>query len=682
MRLAEESVLIFWSKKRPSSFCVHLSVDGYACSCSWRRDKTCNNLAELGRTEMGWPVLLLALLVVPGSRSLTGPRQYSRCERITIPMCLDMRYNMTLMPTMSGHTSQADAGREIQEYIPLVEIGCSKLLKFFLCSTYAPMCTEQVDETLVIPACRSMCLDVQASCLPVLERFDFKWPDILDCSKLPVRSDRTNLCMEAPNITDEPVRRENTEWWKKYQSVRDKSTTKPPKHATSTEINHCPDRFVHVEYLHNRNNSCAPRCNMDVYFRKEDKRFSEIWTIVWASLCCLSTSITVLTFVIDTTRFKYPERPIIFLSMCYSIYSMAYMIRAITGPSAISCDRGRDGTEFLIQEGLESTWCIIVFLILYFFGMAGSLWWVILTLTWFLAAGRKWGQEAIEAFSSYFHLAAWAIPAIKTIIILTMRRVDGDELTGMCYVGNQDISALTGFVLAPLLVYLIIGTMFILAGFTALFRIRNDLKHEGTNIRKLEKLMAKIGIFSVLYTVPATCVIGCHFYERMNYQRWRNIAMATDCRVTGDDKKDCTLDQSIPTVEVYMLKIFMSLIVGITSGMWIWSSKTVSSWKKCCCSNRFTRGKSNSPNLGNYQQAPVIIMKNQGPKQTPKTSGSQVWGERWWYKYEGNVDDIQFQMWYFLIRSIHQVLDTLLLCSTLILKFNYVCKFCYIDPRR
>jgi hypothetical protein len=62
---------------------------------------------------------------------------------------------------------------------------------------------------------------------------------------------------------------------------------------------------------------------------------------------------------------------------------------------------------------------------------------VILTVTWFLAAGRKWGQEAIEALSSYFHLAAWAIPAIQTIVILTMRRVDGDELTGMCYVGNQ-----------------------------------------------------------------------------------------------------------------------------------------------------------------------------------------------------------------------------------------------------
>lgn len=83
--------------------------------------------------------------------------------------------------------------------------------------------------------------------------------------------------------------------------------------------------------------------------------------------------------------------------------------------------------------------------------------WVILTLTWFLAAGLKWGHEAIEMHSSYFHIAAWAIPAVKTIVILIMRLVDADDLTGLCYVGNQQQEALTGFVVAPLATYLLIG---------------------------------------------------------------------------------------------------------------------------------------------------------------------------------------------------------------------------------
>ena len=108
--------------------------------------------------------------------------------------------------------------------------------------------------------------------------------------------------------------------------------------------------------------------------------------------------------------------------------------------------------------------------------MSSSLWWVVLTITFYLAAGRKWGREAIQRLSSYFHVAAWAVPSVQTIVVLTLRRVDGEELTGLCYVGNQDPTALLVFVIAPLFLYLVTGTSFVLAGFIAMYRIRRDLK--------------------------------------------------------------------------------------------------------------------------------------------------------------------------------------------------------------
>ena len=298
-------------------------------------------------------------------------------------------------------------------------------------------------------------------------------------------------------------------------------------------------------------------------------------------MCFLSSSVTVLTFFIDTSRFAYPERPIIFLSLCLAIYSLAYIIRAIVGPEAISCDQSEMGQVFLIHVGLESMWCIVIFLILYFFGMASSMWWVILTVTWFLASGRKWGNEAIEALNPYFHFAAWAIPAIETIVVLIMRRVDADELTGMCFVGNQDVDALTVFVLLPFAILLAVGSTFIMAGFVALFRIRSNLKLDTiggfvsrSNIRKLEILMTKIGVFSALYTIPASCIIGCWVYERLNFERWQTEARHKPC-ISRDH---CPLESSIPAMQVYMLKIFMSLVVGTTSSMWIWSSKTLAIW--------------------------------------------------------------------------------------------------------
>ncbi|MBN3322511.1 FZ10B protein, partial [Atractosteus spatula] len=501
-----------------------------------------------------------------------------RCQHIVIPLCKDIGYNMTRMPNLMGHEDQGEAAIKLHEFAPLIEFGCHSHLKFFLCSLYAPMCTEQVSTP--IPACRVMCEQARQKCSPIMEQFSFKWPDSLDCSKLPNKNDPNYLCMEAPNNGSDESPKGSSTQPPEFRLQRPNSGQEfQLKDTSDREACGNPGKFHYVQ----KSESCAPKCypKVDVYWSQGDKQFSLIWIAIWSILCFFSSSFTVLTFLIDPQRFKYPERPIIFLSMSYCVYSVGYLIRLFAGADNIACDRD-SGVQYVIQEGLESTGCTIVFLILYYFGMASSLWWVILTLTWFLAAGKKWGHEAIEANSSYFHLAAWAIPAVKTIMILVMRKVAGDELTGVCYVGSMDIKALTGFVLIPLSCYLIIGTSFLLSGFVALFHIRKIMKTEGENTDKLEKLMVRIGVFSVLYTVPATCVIACYFYERLNMDYWKVLASAQKClesSTSSPGAEECIMKNSIPAVEIFMVKIFMLLVVGITSGMWIWTSKTLQSWQ-------------------------------------------------------------------------------------------------------
>jgi hypothetical protein len=58
-------------------------------------------------------------------------RKSSKCERITIPMCQDMPYNLTRMPNLMGHKDQSEAAIQVHEFIPLVEIRCSKKFKIF-----------------------------------------------------------------------------------------------------------------------------------------------------------------------------------------------------------------------------------------------------------------------------------------------------------------------------------------------------------------------------------------------------------------------------------------------------------------------------------------------------------------------------------------------------------------------
>nr|NVI73983.1 frizzled 2 [Cucujiformia] len=218
--------------------------------------------------------------------------------------------------------------------------------------------------------------------------------------------------------------------------------------------------------------------------------------------------------------FQHPERPIVFLSFCYFLVSIGYLIRVWSGVE-LACE----SNNTIKYSVTNANGCMFVFILIYFFGMASSIWWVVLSFTWFLAAGLKWGNEAIASYSHFFHVAAWSIPLVQTLSVILSGRADGDPVSGICYVGNMNMENLRVFVLGPLLIYLLLGTSFLLAGFISLFRIRNVIRKQGglgagCKADKLEKLMIRIGIFSVLYTVPAVILIGCYLYENAYHDEW------------------------------------------------------------------------------------------------------------------------------------------------------------------
>lgn len=487
-------------------------------------------------------------------------RKEWQCEKISIALCRSTGYNVTRMPNLIGHETQREAEARLKQFLPLIQQGCGgKQLIFFLCSAYAPMCTDKVN--VMITSCRPLCEYVRKSCLPVLSEFGIPWPQPLNCSRfLPINNDK-HMCMPGPNFTEHPTTTESG-----VGLPNDTSSPKSNKPKGSAQCR----RFKNSDnyYFVEGTESCAVRCNEDGIFSTSDKNTIEVWMTALSVLCFLSTLGTLATFLIDTKRFEYPERSIIWLALCYNFYSLSFIIRLAAGRSAISCDVDpATNIQFHIQDGLRNTGCAVIFLIQYFFSMAATIWWVILTLTWFLSAGMKWGNESIGSYANLFHVIAWILPCIKTIFILITRKVDGDELTGLCFVGNQDLIALAAFVLGPQFTYLIIGTLFLFAGFVALFRIRTTVNHSGpVKIDKLEPFVMRIGIFSVLSTIPATTVISCYFYEYANKEYWYY------------GKRDELIAE--PNFNIFVIKLVMSLFVGILCGLWIISGKTLHSWIK------------------------------------------------------------------------------------------------------
>ena len=75
---------------------------------------------------------------------------------------------------------------------------------------------------------------------------------------------------------------------------------------------------------------------------------------------------------------------------------------------------------------MQDSRCSVIGMMLYFFEMAGALWWVMLSVAWFLQAGLRWGSEFLEVKASYLHTAVWTIAAIQTIVVLILKKIEGN----------------------------------------------------------------------------------------------------------------------------------------------------------------------------------------------------------------------------------------------------------------
>ena len=569
-----------------------------------------------------------------------------------LQLCKDIAYNETRFPNFMKQKTQQEAAADTALYLPLIRINCSPVLKLFLCSLYAPPCVKNYSSTLkpcreMCEKAKSGCEDFMKrfsfnwpDYIDCWRFPSFNGPEacVTDENYSSNNQFQQSYSLNQPtnNNNNNPVNGNNkldTSFFSNLtpQQLQILLNSLTSNSGSSSQGSSSLNNLIQNDYKYNKNNNpyqyyptsnsmfrvkfvCPPvlqlisdtkntyylnvneetinNCGMPCennIFEKSEIAFARSWILIWSTICFCSTFFTILTYLIDTSRFRYPERPIIFLSACYMFVGLAYLIgsSSLTSNSVV-CRPHKNAKmqtmEYIVQ-GVEHVPCTLLFMMIYFFGMASSIWWVVLTLTWFLAAGLKWGHEAIENISSYFHLAAWAIPGIKMIAILWLQKVDADILSGTCYTGIRNISILKGFVLAPLFLYLILGTCFLLAGFVSLFRIRNVMKHEGNKTDKLEKFMVRIGVFSILYMVPAIIVISCYFYEQNSYNKWIDFWLkqnSIDFNLPPDYVATNLYenDRTSMVFSLFMVKYAMFLVVGITSGFWIWSHKTISSWQR------------------------------------------------------------------------------------------------------
>lgn len=487
-------------------------------------------------------LIVAAVLLVSGR----GANGQGECENNELQEgeCVELHegtcgefYTHTFFPN-SVTTNDVEAGESFTSFKLFYEDSdrCTPLAKIYTCLAVFPVCDSGVGAPEGLrPPCRSLCEQVQEACDDwITARGGYSLLDseciLRDCERYPTTGcvgPRDPLIMTVLN--PEP----------------------PPDNSTGNDTG-CP----------------PPDLN---FFKSEEQSFAKGWIAFWSVMCFISTLVTILTFCLKPSRFEYPWRPVIYLALSFNIHSLGYFLALILGRDLVTCP----DDEF-VETDVSWHWghtpCILVFSLLYYSIMAAFLWWLVLTFSWFLASAFKWSNEAISHLYPFFHIVAWVVPLLLTISLIAARVISADELTATCFVVRDDHTAsfvglLVG-VIVPLCTILITGIVFLVIGFVSAFRIHSFMKHEQRqrDSRVLEKLMIRVGIFVTVYIIPAAVIIACFIYELDTRPDWDPLD--SDC-------SDCTR----PNTAVFMVRIFMFLLIGVLTGVWIWSKKTVRSWQ-------------------------------------------------------------------------------------------------------
>ncbi|KAG7470074.1 hypothetical protein MATL_G00135780 [Megalops atlanticus] len=511
-----------------------------------------------GRTvaTMWRPGLVLACLALVGVGHGRGHSDFT-CEPIKVHRCLGMPYNTTYFPNMMEHYDQDIAASRMEPFVPLINLQCSPDVHHFLCQAFVPVCTEQ---NKVVWPCRALCERVHSDCSKDIKTFGIDWPPELQC-------DRLEDCRSSPDGSVAPPTKRMTTPKSSPSAKRDLGfwcplqLKTPPGQGAS---------FLGVQ-------DCAPPC-ANMYFKPHEVEFAKNFIGVSSIVCLGATLFTFLTFLIDVKRFRYPERPIIFYAVCYSLVSLIYFVGFLLG-NGTACNRAtQPGAVDTVVLGSQNKGCTLLFMLLYFFSTAGTVWWVILTITWFLAAGPKWSCEAIEKKAVWFHSVAWGVPGALTVMLLALNKVEGDNISGVCFVGLYDLDALRYFVLAPLCVGVLAGLSLLLAGIISLNHVRQVIQHDERNQEKLKKFMIRIGVFSGLYLLPLVTLLGCYVYEQSQRSSWENTWINDHCQEYSIPCSYAKMEMNRPDLSLFLIKYLMTLVVGISAVFWVSSKKTCSEW--------------------------------------------------------------------------------------------------------
>ncbi|XP_028041486.1 protein smoothened-like isoform X2 [Bombyx mandarina] len=488
----------------------------------------------------------------------------ARCEPLFNSTCLGsiLPYSKTSVH-LTFYNSQRQIQNQLEFYKNLINVpNCWAVIQPLLCATFMPKCEKILDHDMVYMPSFEMCKITMEPCAILYNTSYF--PSFLKC----------NTTLFPPNC-DNAMR-----------EVKFNTTGK------------CLPPLIHTDKslrVYEGITGCGLPCRDPLYTEDEHQQIHKL--VAWGAGVCLALNLlTVATFLIDwRSANKYPALVIFYINVCFAVASMGWLVQFGVGSrDDIVCSK--DGTRRQGEPSAEENlFCVVVFVLVYYFMMAACVWFVIFTYAWHMCSFRALGkiQDRIDKKAAYFHLVAWSLPLILTITTMAFGEVDGSSVTGVCFVGYVNHPMRAALLLAPLAVVLTLGGYFLLRGVFSLVVVRVSSKDviSPRASNKIRRTITRCSITAALVAVFICVTFACHIYEFRNADLWkdsfkRNII----CRLeAGQERQKECLTGSRPSISVLQLRLLCCFAAGALMSSWTWTPAALAAWRrylarKCGCS--------------------------------------------------------------------------------------------------
>ncbi|XP_072400944.1 protein smoothened isoform X2 [Diabrotica undecimpunctata] len=280
----------------------------------------------------------------------------AKCQTLNYTTCMGAKlpYHRTTLD-LTNLKSQEKVQEKLQLYKYLRFIPkCWAVIQPFLCSLYMPKCeNDKVD----LPS-YEMCKITLEPCKILYNNSVF--PEFLNCEDerlFPtkckndiheVKFNTTGFCM------DPLVKTDKQEWW-----------------------------YPNIE-------GCGLKCKDSLYTEHEHYQIHKL--IAYCALLSILCNIfTITTFVIDwKTANKYPALAIFYVNVCFCISYGGWLVQFLGSETREDIICKKEGTLRKSEpSATENLSCVVVFVMVYYFMIAG--------LVWFVIFGYSWHMNSLQA---------------------------------------------------------------------------------------------------------------------------------------------------------------------------------------------------------------------------------------------------------------------------------------------